>query len=1393
MRNSGSPCASEGAPLEIKIPQEEIQLLECKFSRVQVGEAKVVPLNLTNHSSDTQELRIAQSLRSAAAELILLTHGQNVDSITISPDSTLQAGLRLHLPKEGRIAETLVLETQQGLQIRLTVTAIGTLDGLPALKRSSTKLRAFGKAQRVLVQANDTTQICSPSFLDDVAATTTSSIYQAAPQLPPQQQQQRSRTLASKPAASSDTTTGNRPVTIITHRRVAQAPGSMDLSSPDPQQNNCSHRSHPPTLNMNLNNYIQERDLVSSMDRQEAALCLWLNNMISGEHVVMEEEGKLEAATTSSSSSSSSSSRAASRLAARMRSRLWEIYSQDIELRDGMLRVEQRIDSGQLKAKTAEAALGAVQESASVRKALAAFHPLWLQLAAEIAVGRPSKAMSLDSFIKGHVLADKALLIQHKGFHTAAYWSQLGALVTKRMLLIIALLDRAGIKNGSTTSYPLLFKSGCGISNSADALQAAVGSLLGEVEVGRRLGRLGFKVSYAQTPRQEINFKVRNIAIDMRDGLRLCRLVDEAVGDQSKGVFQSARFPAVRRPDRLYNIELALKALKNEGMDTAGTFCTQNLAAGSASLAAAIVNGDRSATLCLLWRLVLQHYLPRLANFAELNIEIDQLDLKTPQLDSITIDSELAADAGRSGGNVAVLLRWMSAVTSKYGLHVSNFGRDIVDGSAFCVLIHHYLGAAHMPLASIFKSSTSIAQQGTTADIEQGIRSNFAALQTAVETLHVPMIVTADDFLSVGGADHRAVTLFTATLCHRLIESNREHRAAMVIQRRWRQRGSYRPGTARQHLHSWIAASSVIQRSVRVWLLHRGLNQFVQDKRRLEIAVTKLQAAWRGRSYREEYLASRAAVITIQTAWRGVMARREVFNTKLMPQIAAAGFQKRAKLIAVNQVWSEQRAAIRIQAVWRGSVQRRQFLAHLKENTAAVCIQKCVRGMLARKAAAIRRQHLAALREQAVEQTKRRMAELAKVMAQYAVRTAAAKRIQAAWRGYCCRVHYQALLDEKAEMKEKKAQRRADAGALIASWGPTFRDRLWFMKARRAALVLQAAWRRKLAQQNAAAIVIQKNIRAYLAVRQLAVSKTAALKIQSVYRGYVVRAGHPEAESLHGIRTRLRAAGARSGRASQHTIGSRTAAALEALSSSRSRALPSFAVLKDLARCTEASLTSCTMVVERGALTTLLCGAVASGRDKTLGEALNWALQCIANVCSCRSLVNNLFYKSLENGGISQLVDLLQQLREREEPFMATVAILEGFTNEAKRGSALKEQKPELVARLEGVARLLNHKRAGAATYLTKLEAQKGSDVSARQATRGLVSVTKQLMALGKVLENVGAQDLNELLAVGTTVGGSGSIVAGVGNRRASGVVVPLMRGKNTIVRAALAEISNKR
>jgi hypothetical protein len=102
------------------------------------------------------------------------------------------------------------------------------------------------------------------------------------------------------------------------------------------------------------------------------------------------------------------------------------------------------------------------------------------------------------------------------------------------------------------------------------------------------------------------------------------------------------------------------------------------------------------------------------------------------------------------------------------------------------------------------------------------------------------------------------------------------------------------------------------------------------------------------------------------------------------------------------------------------------------------------------------------------------------------------------------------------------------------------------------------------------------------------------------------------------------------------------------------------------------------------------------------------------------------------------------------------------------------------MARLEGVARVLRHKRDAAAAYLGKLEAQKGSDASARQATRAMVVVSGQLGVLARLLAATGACDVDALLGGGGG-GGGGAVV---------GEARPL-RAKNTIVREALAQLTN--
>lgn len=136
---------------------------------------------------------------------------------------------------------------------------------------------------------------------------------------------------------------------------------------------------------------------------------------------------------------------------------------------------------------------------------------------------------------------------------------------------------------------------------------------------------------------------------------------------------------------------------------------------------------------------------------------------------------------------------------------------------------------------------------------------------------------------------------------------------------------------------------------------------------------------------------------------------------------------------------------------------------------------------------------------------------------------------QAAYRGHKGRCEYRRLLAEQEERRRQQAEREAAALAVIAPWAETFKARTWFLRARRAAPVLQAWWRREFARRQAAAVAIQAAARCWLAQRQLQRSRAAALRIQTAWRGWHVREAHPRRKQLADIRTRLAAAAINAG------------------------------------------------------------------------------------------------------------------------------------------------------------------------------------------------------------------------------------------------------------------------
>ena len=70
------------------------------------------------------------------------------------------------------------------------------------------------------------------------------------------------------------------------------------------------------------------------------------------------------------------------------------------------------------------------------------------------------------------------------------------------------------------------------IKSSQDVLTLFAQKILsGEGNILRHLKFLGFQVVYRQSALEEFDFKTRDLSQDLRDGLRLCRLIEKLKGD----------------------------------------------------------------------------------------------------------------------------------------------------------------------------------------------------------------------------------------------------------------------------------------------------------------------------------------------------------------------------------------------------------------------------------------------------------------------------------------------------------------------------------------------------------------------------------------------------------------------------------------------------------------------------------------------------------------------------------------------------------------------------------------------------------------------------------------------------------------------------------------------
>ena len=455
---------------------------------------------------------------------------------------------------------------------------------------------------------------------------------------------------------------------------------------------------------------------------------------------------------------------------------------------------------------------------------------------------------------------------------------------TLRSLLLVLLLDQA--RTSPKCSFnDCLFQRNSTYNTSSSVLKALAEMLLPFAgDVTRHLSHLNYSISYVQYPLEEYEYGLENLAIELRDGVRLTRIVelllypsashllqDNSHGDTTTTVAmptgeilsltegehdwplsQHLKFPCLGRATKMFNVELALSALKGvRGMGST----VQDIKAED------IVDGYREKTVALLWGLVGKWGLGSLIDWEDVRRETRRLNQSNDIEDDCSDqddEDEPAQDLGYQGQK-RLLKSWAEAIAVTRKIPVKNLTTSFADGRIFEAILNEYQPYLVGPHNSL-PPSASLSQKLTALGCSKQFVNIFAYRGTAETS--APTVLDRDFTIAA-----------LAFLCSRLLLPSRRCRVAVSIQRK------YKTILQRRLFTKQIMASRIARDCVTV----------VQARERLLWAKATILKAWRARAQRGPLSAGPTMRNTMPRAKEGKTKNDGIEKEESRPDILLSG------------------------------------------------------------------------------------------------------------------------------------------------------------------------------------------------------------------------------------------------------------------------------------------------------------------------------------------------------------------------------------------------------------------------------------------------------------------------------------------------------------------------
>lgn len=438
-----------------------------------------------------------------------------------------------------------------------------------------------------------------------------------------------------------------------------------------------------------------------------------------------------------------------------------------------------------------------------------------------------------------------------------------------RSLMLVWLLDQGAMTERLNKR---LFKIRSAHKTSSSVLNSLAGMLIPSTgDVGRTLKHMDYTVSYAQDPLDEVVYRIDNLAVDLRDGIMLTKLVElllyktpseawnrldareetvtivlpdttvlqsalyqEDGSQQSRVLVQHLKMPCVGHAQKIYNVDIALQAL-------AGHPRTADIIAADIT-AETIVNGHRENTLNLLWSLVSSIGLDLLLDKKALIADITRQQSTTEDIGTLPID--------------ALLQEWASVYCSREAVQVTNLTTSFADGSAYSAIV-----AAFSHFFAPESSRSSLGNSTASRLRAMGCSDAFVKQLTSTTTA-IPT---------------RQTTLANlAFLASRLLPLSKRFHAAVTLQRAFRAK------------HSRV----VLKQRVALMRMAADCAEVVRTQQKLSDAAITVQRRWRAIvNARVERLDR--DVLDFQVVARGWLQRRKIAIAKRCGNVAgrrAAGW-----------------------------------------------------------------------------------------------------------------------------------------------------------------------------------------------------------------------------------------------------------------------------------------------------------------------------------------------------------------------------------------------------------------------------------------------------------------------------------------------------------------------